>query len=246
MPTTYDTSTGAQNLIRNATTENNTPYGIAFVFFAACAGTLTQITPTDPTALPFACVDDMQKPLGSDDFVAGYTSIYSYQSFTNNNPVISSASFEFNGVALDPSAFCIGDTCPPIAEAAPPDPDSIKCDSPTPDPRCVPTCADDGKKPCPGYAIRPTLNQADNQDQDDVSAMQLGHPTGEQMWIDYYTDGGGFKSPVRLLNDATTGWNDDYGTDFYASKDAKVSRIWALVHDNRGGVAWAGTTIKTQ
>jgi hypothetical protein len=49
---------------------------------------------------------------------------------------------------------------------------------------------------------------------------------------------------VRLLNDATTGWNDNYGTDFYASKDPKVSRVWALVHDNRGGVAWVGISLK--
>ena len=66
------------------------------------------------------------------------------------------------------------------------------------------------------------------------------------MWIDYYTDGGGFKSDVRLLNDATSGWNDAYGTDFYAPKDAKLSRLWAVVHDNRGGAAWAGITVKTQ
>ena len=239
------------------TTENNAPYGLAYVFFAVCAGNLTRIKTTDMTALPFACLDDAGNPLGSDDFVAGYTAIYSFEKFSNNNPVISG--FEFNGQPLTNDAFC-GPTlpnvdpsmqpadCVPIAEASPPDPSTIDCTDPVQGLRCIPTCSDDGKEPCTAYPIRPTVDKNDphNQDQDDVSTMQLGHPQGEQMWIDYYTDGGGFKSPVRLLNDATSGWNDDYGTDFYASKDAKVSRVWALVHDNRGGVAWAGTTLKTE
>jgi hypothetical protein len=246
MPASYVPSPGAseQPVIRTTTTGNNAPYGIAFVFFAACAGKLTAITAPDPTALPFACLDDAGNQLGSDDFVAGYTSIYSYADFSNNNPVISG--FEFNGQKLDPTMFCLGDDCLPIAEAS--SAADIDCTGSPPDPRCIPTCSDDGKSACHGYAIRPTVDKTDplNQDQDDVSVMQLGHSEGEQMWINYYTDGGGFKSPVRLLNDATTGWNDNYGTDFYASKDPKVSRVWALVHDNRGGVAWAGISLKTQ
>jgi hypothetical protein len=232
------------------TTENNAPYGITFVFFVACAGKLVPVTRTDVTSFPIGCQDDAGNLLGSDDFVAGYTSIYSFQKFTNNNPVISG--FEFNGTPLNlttiPGAYCggaDGPDCTPIAEES--TVPTIDCTVMPRDPRCVPTCSDDGKKPCPAYAIRPTVDKTDplNQDQDDVSVMQLGHPVGEQMWIDYYTDGGGFKSSVRLLNDATTGWNDDYGTDFYAPKDAKASRVWALVHDNRGGVAWAGITVQT-
>ena len=249
MPTTYVPSPGAKEqpvIHPAASTGNNSPYGIAFVFFAACAGKLTTITPSEATALPFACLDSAGNPLGSDDFVAGYTSIYSYQTFSNNNPVI--GGFEFNGQPLDPSAVCIGDACAPIAESAPADVAPIDCTDPAQASRCIPTCSDDGKSACKGYAIRPTVDKNDpkNQDQDDVSVQQLGHSEGEQMWIDYYTDGGGFKSPVRLLNDATAGWNDNYGTEFYASKDAKISRVWALVHDNRGGVAWAGISIKTQ
>jgi hypothetical protein len=241
--------------IAHPATESNAPYGITFVFFAACAGTLQLITPSDPTALPFACKDAAGNLLDSDSFVAGYTSIYSFQTFTNNNPAISG--FQFNGHTLTNDSFCGPPlpgvdpsmqpaNCTPIAEAS--SAADIDCTDPVQGLRCVPTCADDGKSTCPAYAIQPTVDKNDplNQDQDQGSAMQLGHPVGEEMWIDYYTDGGGFKSPVRLLNDPTSGWNDNYGTDFYASKDAKVSRVWALVHDNRGGVAWAGTTIKTQ
>jgi hypothetical protein len=251
MPTDYVTNPTAMAgdqktapIIRPATGENNTGYGIAFVFFAACAGTLTPIKTSDPTALPVGCMDDSGKLLDSDDFVAGYTAIYAYDQFTNNNPVITG--FQFNGQELPPTSVCIGDGCTSIAESPPPTADSIDCAGMPPDPRCIPTCANDGQSPCHGYPIQPTVDQAKSQEQDDVSVEQLGHPVGEQMWIDYYTDGGGFKSGTRLLNDATSGWNPDYGTDFYASKDAKVSRVWALVHDNRGGVSWAGIELKTE
>jgi hypothetical protein len=245
MPPNYVDGTGKERpIIRTATSENNAPYGVVFVFFAACAGQLVPIPTTDATAFPLGCQDDAGKLLGADDFVAGYTSIYAFGQYSNDNPVI--GGFEFNGQPVDPSAMCLGDACRDLAEAAAPDPDSIDCGDPMQAPRCVPTCSDDGKSPCHGYAIRPTLDQAQNQEQDSVSAKQLGRNVGEQMWIDYYTDGGGFKSSVRLLNDATNGWNSDYGTEFYASKTAKISRVWALVHDNRGGVAWAGISVKTE
>lgn len=254
MPSTYEDDNGTQQpLIRTATAENNAPYGVVFLFFAACAGHLIPIPTSDATAFPLGCQDSAGKLLGADDFVAGYTSIYAFGQYSNNNPVIGEPAaaspmpaFEFNGQPVDPAAQCIGDACRALAEATPPAYDSINCDDSAQAARCVPTCSDDGKSPCHGYAIRPILDQAQNQEQDSVSAKQLGRNVTEQMWIDYYTDGGGFKSSVRLLNDATNGWNSDYGTEFYASKDAKISRVWALVHDNRGGVAWAGITVKTE
>jgi len=85
-----------------------------------------------------------------------------------------------------------------------------------------------------------------NQDTDTVSSALVGRHLGEQMWINYYTDAGGFQSPVRLLNDATSGWNAIYGTPFYPPKTPGLSRIWAIVHDNRGGVSWSGITLKVQ
>jgi hypothetical protein len=110
----------------------------------------------------------------------------------------------------------------------------------------LPTCAADGDSSCTGYSVKPTLVQADNQEQDSVSAKLVGRDVTEQMWINYYTDAGGFKSPVRLLNDATSGWNASHDTQFYAPKATGPSRIWAVVHDNRGGVAWAGITVNLQ
>jgi hypothetical protein len=219
----------------------NAPYGIAYVFFAVCAGTLTPLKGSDATSFPIGCKDDKGNLLGSDDFVAGYTAIYSFASFSNNNPVISG--FTFNGKPLKPEQFCTDDACRAVAGSTVPK--AVTCD-PATDALCLPTCAADGDKSCPGYSVKPTLVQADNQELDSVSAKLVGRDVTEQMWIDYYTDAGGFKSPVRLLNDATSGWNDSYDTQFYAPKAAGPSRIWAVAHDNRGGVSWAGITVNLQ
>ena len=223
---------------------SNTAYGISYVFFAVCAGELSLLPPGDGTSLPVACKDASGKSLGADDFVAGYTSIYSFEGFSNHNPLI--GGFEFRSQSLPRSAVCLLDECQALAGSAPAV--DFDCNDPEQSARCVPTCADDGDSSCPAYAFRPTIDKTElaNQDIDDVSAAQLGRTVGEQMWVDYYTDAGGFKSPVRLLNDATNGWNDDYGTDFYAPKEPGLARIWAIAHDNRGGVAWSGVTLKVQ
>ena len=220
----------------------NAPYGIAYVFFAVCAGTLSFVPPSSDPAIPIACKDADGNLLGSDDFVAGYTAVYSFKSFSNDNPVIQG--FEFNGKRVASPNSCLGEDC--IALAGSQLPESFDCaDDPA---RCVPTCKDDGDSSCQAYSIRPIIDKADpaNQNQDDVSVQLLGRNVGEQMWINYYTEAGGFKSPVRLLNDATSGWNDAYGTDFYAPKNPGVFRAWAIVHDNRGGVAWSGVTLRAQ
>ena len=218
---------------------NNPPYGIAYVFFALCAGELRPLENPAPNALPIGCQDESGKLLGADDFVAGYTSVYSFQGFSNNNPKISG--FEFRG---NPLPDCQNEDCLPFAGSAP----AVDVDCDEQSARCVPTCAEDGDPACTGYAFRPIIDktESDNQDPDDVAAELLGHAVGEQMWINYYTDKGAFKSAVRLLNDATNGWNDDYGTEFYAPKEPGLARIWAVAHDNRGGMSWSGITLKVQ
>ena len=49
--------------------------------------------------------------------------------------------------------------------------------------------------------------------------------------------------PSGWLNDAVKGWNPDQLADFRAPKDPGPVAIWALVHDNRGGVEFARFTV---
>jgi hypothetical protein len=60
----------------------------------------------------------------------------------------------------------------------------------------------------------------------------------EQVWVSYYATSGTFKSSTRLINDATRGWNEDNATEFTAPAEPGPVRLFAVVHDNRGGVDW--------
>jgi hypothetical protein len=218
------------------------PYGTAFVFFAACAGTITPVVPTEDSPLPFACKDPNSGALlGSEDFVAGYSTIYVFNDFTNSNPVLTDASqqghFTFQAQTFD--ATCVDASC--LTLASPTDP----CASPG-DARCVPICADDGDvQKCTGYDLKPVIDGTlpANAEADTAAELDYGRAYDEEMWIDYYADHGNFSPPVKLLRDAQTGFSAAYDTKFYAPKDAGPIQVWAVVHDNRGGVSWEGFTL---
>lgn len=229
------------------------PYGLVYVFFAACAG---ELGPSQDPTFPAGCYakDDtsFENPLGSDDFVAGYTAIYVFgDDYRNENPVING--FVVNG-KYDEEDVCIGDSClgtctddgcvnrPPDVDWNDRDAVNGYCEKhPT---YCIPTCADDGDPlECPGYDVHPGVDTAASSEPDQITNENYGHSYVEQMWIDYYSTRGALKSPTKLLQDATAGWNGGYGTEFYAPDTAGPVQLWAAVHDNRGGVAWAGITL---
>jgi hypothetical protein len=113
---------------------------------------------------------------------------------------------------------------------------------------CVAPCEDDGDESCPANKFRPELILPDDDltrypEPDVVSNRSRGRNITEQMWIDYYAERGGVKSEVRLLNDAFAGVNSDFGTEFWAPKAEGATVIWAVVHDNRGGMTWVGMPV---
>jgi len=90
-----------------------TPYGTQFVFFVACAGDHLGFTGGDPTSFPIGCYDKNGVPLGSDDFVAGYTEIFAYDAVTNQNPAATGFKVDGKPVTLD----CIGHDCITLEKA---------------------------------------------------------------------------------------------------------------------------------
>lgn len=207
------------------------PYGVSFVYFALCAGTLGFSAPTSAQDIPLRCRDASGKDLGADDFVVGYTTVYVYGDVTNANPRISG--FEWDGKPVTPD--CIGTTC--VGRPVPP---AVDCA--TAGAVCVPHC---GSDPCPSIAFRPVVDPA-SAEVDVVGTIQSGRTIGEQMWVDYYVDRGTVKSPVRLLADATKGFNADYGTELSIPTDPGPLTIWSVAHDSRGGTQWARLTLGVQ
>lgn len=89
---------------------NQPPYGLAYVFFVACAGEVRALDPGETVAFPFGCFSPSGKRLGADDFVAGYTSVFVYDRFTNQNPKITG--FTIDGQPV--RAECIDEACLPL------------------------------------------------------------------------------------------------------------------------------------
>jgi hypothetical protein len=245
--------------------ESRPPYGVAFPFFAACAGTLHVSLDVLDQTVPIVCKDEDGKILGSDDFVIGYASVYAYEELENQNAVIDG--FEVDGfetAAHDSPFLCVDDEClvpdEPLAEGEPctrhlecasehceadvcAEPVQPDCGVNVP---CVDPCAADGNgDECKAVPIRPLLDPNKNVEVDPISSVG-GETFQEQMWVNYHVDLGGVGGVVRLVNDSTKGWNDDYGTDLFAPKGGKEPRkmyVWAVVRDNRGGTSWVRQTV---
>lgn len=254
---TYTIPPGIIENHRSTTDPKVPPYGLAFIFFTACAGDTPNLSeapewkdvdPTNPggtltnatLGFPLICKDKEGITLDSDNFIAGYTQQYVYgDGSANLNPVIESVTFnnikyDFDRVA--PGMPCLDDDC---VQDAGPSPDA--CQVPVDDnqknatPPHVKACRDH----CPSYEFKPGMDSAKNNDVDTFTSAG-GSPVSEQMWIDYYAERGELKGSARSLRDTTLGWFDDYGQKWKppALADAGPALLWAVVHDNRGGVAW--------
>jgi hypothetical protein len=246
------------------------PYGLAYVFFAACAGQI-EVLLEETEGFPIACMRG-GKRLGPKDFVAGYTAVFAYDGFTNDNPLIDA--FEIDGKAVVPE--CVNEQCvaleqeefgaPPAApdagapdggaadgglpdasgeagdagpgDAGPaeagPSGDQDPCDPPGP--ACIATCRPGGE--CPEHDIKLVIDPI-SAEIDAVARARRGEELFEQMWINYYTDGGSVRSDVRLLSDSTLGFHEDHGTTLKAPETPGPFTVWAVAHDNRGGASWA-------
>lgn len=218
-------------------------YGVNIVFFAVCAGRLDLAmdagSGSSSTGLPVRCLDEQDEPLGSEDFVVGYTTIYSFADAANANPeftVDEAGQGQFLVAGKPVTADCVGATC----QGAPPV--EVDCDA-EPE-RCVAPCADDGDFSCPEIEVAPLISP-DVVEIDTVSSKLFGSEVTEQMWINYYVDRGGM-SEVRLLNDSSTGFNAKYRGELRAPKAPGPLQLWAVSHDNRGGMDFARVTLRVR
>ncbi len=231
-------------------------YGLSYVFFAVCAGTVVK----GDEHFPLYCHDENGNNLGPDDFVIGYSSIYFFapskttgEPYVNGNPIttgfrfgpddVSAASCSSGFDSTDFAGSCLG-TCDANGECINRPPDTVDC---TQYPSlCIKACPDDGdSQKCPANNLRLDFTGV-TFEKDDISNDSYGTNYGEQMWLDYYSTRGGFHSSTRLLNDATSGYNSQNGTQFYAPAATGPVELWIVLHDNRGGTSWVGTTLMVQ
>jgi len=173
------------------------------------------------------CVDDEGEPLGSDDFVVGYSTVLVFDELRNEHPTI--LGFEVDGETV--FVDCVDESCEEPFDV----PELEDC---VPGVACFDACDLDGGEGCPEVALRPLIPES-VAERDEYAELAFGEDLGEAVWVSYFTDRGRVTGDVRLVNDAVTGWNAGYGTAFLAPSTPGPVRIWAAVRDNRGGVSYA-------
>lgn len=194
-------------------------YGIGFVFFAVCAGTLGA-APSEGTSVagsfPIACFDDKGNRLGADSFVPGYTQVYAFaDGRTNENPVVQG----IHVAGVDGSD------------------EVTHCDVPE-DTRLDATgCGKtDPFKKCDSYEIRVDV-PPDVAQVDPASTQADGTPLHETVWVDYFAAAGNLDTTTALVSDSVTGIQPvaNYTANYIAPPDAGPVDVWAVVRDSRGG-----------
>jgi hypothetical protein len=206
-------------------------YGIAYVFFAACAGTIKPIPPESTGkagSFPFACFDAAGERLGADSFVPGYTQVYSFaDGRTNDNPVV--------------TALTLDDK--PILEGKP-DPVKIeRCKVNDEERDLPPSCTRaEPYSVCTSYKLGVNV-PADVGELDPESKSETGKTLREVIWVDYFTDRGSFDNGVALVSSAEEGVAKDRTTRWLPSKEPGPANLWAVVRDARGGATVVHRTV---
>jgi len=234
-----------------------TPYGLSYVFFAACAG---QLQLDMGAQVPFVCYEELDGMEGfgagdtrrdSRDFVIGYSAVFAYDTYRNQNPIVTGV--QFGDVVIWPDSpadvaaaappgallasardLCIGESC----GAIPAEPDAEPCLEPLTFDACV------GGE-CDTTSLQALIDPV-SAEIDEAASARGTETLGEQMWINYYATGGELDEEVRLLNDAVVGFSTDTATDYEPAEEAQVSYLWAVAHDNRGGAEWARLRVCTR
>lgn len=209
------------------------PYGVQIVFVAYCGGILRRVT-EDPKQFPLGCFDaDTGGQLGRDDFDFGFYPLFSYESVENRNPVIEALTLD----GSDDAAEC-SDSSPCAA--------GYQCGSQS---RCLPVVqrctksdADDCDKHVLGVQV-PTTSVEPAV----VAHVAQSEAKPETIWVSYYADGGSFEHDAQLVNEPNTGWNSNSAGVWRANTEAnREVRLWAIVRDNRNGVAWSWRDVWVQ
>lgn len=205
-------------------------YGVAYVFFMACAGEL-QPVPAEGTSeagsFPIGCFDKAGNRLGAESFIPGYTQVYAFaDGRSNHNPTIES-------VTLDGEPLTGGPDTAPEVEACPVSEED----------RLGPKgCGkEDPEKACKTYNISVTV--PDDVGEDDPSGtLPDGTRLRETVWVDYFAEAGNFTGDAQLVSDAVYGIRDDFSVQFIppaSEGEPRAIRVWAVLHDSRGGQEYA-------
>jgi hypothetical protein len=224
-------------------------YGVSYVFFAACAGTLS-LAESAGAEFPFVCVDDTG-PVGPNGFVVGFSTVYTYESDVNQNPVLTGLDFDSHSARAEPGFPPPMDSAGVVTDALDPDHPPIHCSVQNETTDCAQAafghsavCSEFGtcaplvsgcNDHCPEIRVAPGL---------DVTKLETAFGGSEITWASYYATRGTFSSPTRLVADRSNGLARDFSSRWHAPPAAagharQSARLWVTVNDQRGGATGA-------
>jgi hypothetical protein len=191
---------------------------LAYVFFAACAGTVRRTSVGPQGGFPLECIGEDGAELGGDSFVVGYTEVRVFaDGRTNTNPPVTGLTLDGAPLGADP-------------ESAPVVPRCTRDDS-----EAQGGCGRRPQDPCTTYAIAAVV---DDVAEEYIEYQIPGDPTlREAVWVNHFTDAGSFQGSTTLVSDPTKGYQTDHATDWTPPPEPALVTLWAVVHDNRGGVS---------
>lgn len=198
-------------------------YGIAYIFFIACAGTLGPLPPDEnaPVSLPFACYGEQGQRLDADSFIVGYTQIYSFaDGRVNSNPSFSD--ILLNGKPLFEDTT---DDALPEVKACPLSDDERRANS------CL---KDDPFETCQSYPIDISVDSNVAEFDPGASSPESGD-LREIVWVNYFADQGDLSSDTMLVSGAVEGYHEDHGSRWLPPAEPGIANIWVVLRDSRGG-----------
>jgi len=98
-------------------------------------------------------------------------------------------------------------------------------------------CVAAHRRDCQKVKLTPVVPETSwelNPDSDDGK----GTTQHEEIWVDYYSTIGDLGDDARLLYDVGEGKIQKTEVEFQPPSDPGEGTLWAVVHDNRGGVEW--------
>ncbi len=196
-------------------------YGIAYVFFAACAGTLAPASLGDGEVpeFPLECLDADGNPQGPESFVPGYTQVYAFaDGRTNQNPPTTALTLDGTELPTEP------ENAPLIA----------RCGVTEEERRKTGGCAkEDLLASCTEHKLDAAI--PDVAESIPESNGATGGALREAVWVSYFADGGNLDSPIRLVSDATKGYQAEHEATWLPPSEPGLVSIWAVTRDQRGG-----------
>jgi hypothetical protein len=202
-------------------------FGVSYVFFAVCAGSL-RLRPDVTDRLPLDCADvETGEPLGPQDLVIGFSTIYSYEGAQNQNPLLTELSFDgVPGGSIGPDGVPVEPACAQSEDCTSDGGRDRVCSLG----RClpvVPSCSGSG---CPEYRLAPAVAPA---------TLEPVPGGNEIVWANYYATAGDIVKATQLVIDRRRGFIDDYTSSWRApGAAAGAVRFWVTVNDQRGGATW--------